>query len=224
MEFVAGVTHELRTPLAVISSAGQNLADGVATGEEKVRSYGALIRDHSRRLTDTVDQVLRFGGLSSGRAALALEPTSVEALLDQAVEDSSHELATAGASLTRHIAPGLPPIAANHEAMGQCLRNLLINAARHGAGSPISVRAGRDARHVEIEVENGGPGIDPRDLRRIFEPFRRGRRAVDDQIPGTGLGLALVKSIVEAHRGSVKVSSEPGRTCFRLRLPIAERG
>ena len=72
--------------------------------------------------------------------------------------------------------------------MGQCLRNLLINAARHGAGSPISVRAGRDARHIEIEVENGGPGIDPRDLRRIFEPFRRGRRAVDDQIPGTGLG------------------------------------
>ena len=89
MEFVAGVTHELRTPLAVISSAGQNLADGVATGEEKVRSYGALIRDHSRRLTETVDQVLRFGGLSSGRAALALEPTSVEALLDQAVEDSA---------------------------------------------------------------------------------------------------------------------------------------
>jgi len=224
MEFVAGVTHELRTPLAVISSAGQNLADGVATGQEKVRSYGALIRDHSRRLTDTVDQVLRFGGLSSGRVALALEPTSVEALLDQAVEDSSHELATAGASLTRHIAPGLPPIAVNHEAMGQCLRNLLINAARHGAGSPISVRAGRDARHIEIEVENGGPGIDPRDLRRIFEPFRRGRRAVEEQIPGTGLGLALVKSIVEAHRGSVKVSSEPGRTCFRLRLPLAERG
>jgi signal transduction histidine kinase len=224
MEFVAGVTHELRTPLAVISSAGQNLADGVATGEEKVRSYGALIRDHSRRLTDTVDQVLRFGGLSCGRAALALEPTSVEALLDQAVEDSNHELAIAGASLTRHIAPGLPPIAANHEAMGQCLRNLLINAARHGAGSPISVRAGRNARHIEIEVENGGPGIDPSDLRRIFEPFRRGRRAVDDQIPGTGLGLALVKSIVEAHRGSVKVSSEPGRTCFRLRLPLAERG
>jgi signal transduction histidine kinase len=224
MEFVAGVTHELRTPLAVMSSAGQNLADGVATGEEKVRSYGALIRDHSRRLSDTVDQVLRFGGLSSGRAALALEPTSVDSLLDRAVEDSSHELATAGASLTRHIAPGLPPIAANREAMGQCLRNLLINAARHGAGSPITVRAGRDGGHIEIDVENGGPGIDSGDLRRIFEPFRRGRRAVDDQIPGTGLGLALVKSIVEAHRGSVKVNSEPGCTCFRLRLPLAERG
>src|ERR1039458_9935695 len=87
-----------------------------------------------------------------------------------AVEDSNHELAIAGASLTRHIAPGLPPIAANHEAMGQCLRNLLINAARHGAGSPISVRAGRDARHIEIEVENGGPGIDPRDLRPTSGP------------------------------------------------------
>jgi signal transduction histidine kinase len=85
------------------------------------------------------------------------------------------------------------------------------------------VRAGRDGHHIEIEVENGGPGIDPRELRRIFEPFRRGRRAVDDQIPGTGLGLALVKSIVEAHGGSVKVSSGPGRTCFRLRLPFAER-
>jgi signal transduction histidine kinase len=224
MEFVAGVTHELRTPLAVISSAGQNLADGVAAGDEKVRSYGALIREHSRRLAETVDQVLRFGGLSSGRAALAQEPTSVETLLDQAIEDSSHDLTAAGAALTREVAPGLPPIAANREAMGQCLRNLLINAARHGAGSPISVRASRDARHIEIEVENGGPGIDPHDLRRIFEPFRRGRRAVDDQIPGAGLGLALVKRIVEAHRGSVKVSSEPGRTRFRLRLPIAEHG
>jgi signal transduction histidine kinase len=223
MEFVAGVTHELRTPLAVISSAGQNLADGVTTGDEKVRSYGALIRDHGRRLAETVDQVLRFGGLSSGRAALALEPTSVEALLDQAVEDTSQELTATGASLSRQVAPGLPLVAANREAMGQCLRNLLINAARHGAGSPIHLRAGGDARHVEIEVENGGPGIDPRDLRRIFEPFRRGRRAVDDQIPGTGLGLALVKGIVEAHRGSVKATSDPGRTCFRLRLPSAER-
>lgn len=223
MEFVAGVTHELRTPIAVISSAGQNLADGVAAGDEKVRSYGALIRDHGRRLAETVDQILRFGGLSSGRAELALEPTSVERLIDQAVEDSSHELTAAGASLTRQVAPSLPPIAANREAMGQCLRNLLINAARHGAGSPVHLRVGRDARHIEIEVENGGPGIDPRDLRRIFEPFRRGRRAVDDQIPGTGLGLALVKKIVEAHRGSVKVSSGPGRTCFRLRLPLVER-
>jgi signal transduction histidine kinase len=223
MEFVAGVTHELRTPLAVISSAGQNLADGVAAGDEKVRTYGALIRDHSRRLTETVDQVLRFGGLSSGRTELALEAISVEGLVDQAVEDSSYELTGAGASLTRQVAPGLPLIAANREAMGQCLRNLLINAARHGAGSPVCVRVSRHARHIEIEVQNGGPGIEPRELRRIFEPFRRGRRAIDDQIPGTGLGLALVKKIVEAHRGSVKVSSGPGRTCFRLRLPLMER-
>lgn len=220
MEFVAGITHELRTPLAVISSAGQNLADGVAAKEEQVKRYGGLIRDQGRRLSEMVEQVLRFAGISAGRLDLRPETVEVDSLIQRAIADSEPDLAAAGVTLTQQIDVDLPAVHADAAATIHCLRNLLSNAAKYGAGSPVGVKASSDQRTVEIRVEDQGPGIDPVDLPHVFEPFYRGRRAIADQIHGTGLGLSLVRKLIEAQGGTVSVESEPGKgTSFAIRMP-----
>jgi signal transduction histidine kinase len=223
MEFVAGVTHELRTPLAVISSASQNLADGVTTGDEQTRRYGSVIRDQGRRLTDMVEQILRFAGLASERAEMRRELVDVVEVIEQAVADCQPDLAAAGCQLTREVPDDLPEVSGDAASLVHCLRNLLSNALKHGAGAPVHLRAsvGADSR-VEIRVVDQGPGIDAADLPHIFEPFYRGRRATSEQIQGTGLGLSLVKKIAEAHDGSIEVTSRPGQgATFLLQLPAS---
>jgi signal transduction histidine kinase len=222
MEFVAGVTHELRTPLAVIGSASQNLADGVATGEEQTRRYGVLIREQGQRLSGMVEQVLRFAGLSSGRVEIPSEAVDVAGLVEQAVKDSLQDFDAAGAKLTRHVPADVPAIRGDRATLAHCLRNLLSNAAKHGAGAAVDLRAAEVGRMIEIRVEDHGPGIDPAEVSRVFEPFYRGRRATNDQIHGTGLGLSLVQKIVDAHGGTVEVSDTPGGgASFVVRLPRA---
>lgn len=222
MEFVAGVTHELRTPLAVISSASQNLADGVTTGAEQTRRYGGVIRDQGQRLSDMVEQILRFAGLASSRAEMRRQPVDVAAVVDQAVADCQPDLAASGSELIREVAEGLPAVSGDPASLVHCLRNLLSNAVKHGAGAPVRLEAAGVDGAVEIRVEDRGPGIEAADLPHIFEPFYRGRRATAEQIQGTGLGLSLVKKIAEAHDGSVTVTSRPGHgASFVVRLPAA---
>ncbi len=216
MEFVAGVTHELRTPLAVIQSASQNLADGVAASPAQTKRYGGVIHDQSKRLGNMVEQVLRFAGLSS-QHSLQRGPVEVAPLVDEALMDCQVELA--GSDVTLDLQP-VPAIDGDRGALLHCLRNLLSNAAKHGGGG-VRVAAKRVGDQVELVVEDGGYGIDPTELPHIFEPFYRGRRAQDDQIVGSGLGLSLVKKIVEGHGGAVEASS-PGGARFRLLLPAVK--
>ncbi len=223
MEFVAGVTHELRTPLAVISSASQNLADGVTTGAEQTRRYGGVIRDQGKRLSDMVEQILRFAGLASERAEMRRQPVDVAEVIDQAVADCQPDLAASGSELVREVPADLPAVSGDPGSLAHCLRNLLSNAVKHGEGAPVRLEAVAVDGTVEIRVEDHGPGIDPADLPHIFDPFYRGRRATSEQIQGTGLGLSLVKKIAEAHDGSVEVTSRPGHGAkFVVRLPAAK--
>lgn len=210
MEFVAGVTHELRTPLAVIQSASQNLADGVATGEAQAKRYGSVIHDQSKRLGNMVEQVLRFAGLSS-QHGLQRAPVDVAPLLEEAAADCH-------AAITLDVTA--PAIDGDRDALLHCMRNLFSNAAKHG-GANVRVSARPSAAMVEIVVQDDGPGIDTTDLPHIFEPFYRGRRAKENQVQGSGLGLSLVKKIVEGHGGSVEASS-PGGARFRLLLPAVK--
>lgn len=218
MEFVAGVTHELRTPLAVIQSASQNLADGVAKGEAQAQRYGCVIFDQSKRLGNMVEQVLRFAGLSSQHGELQRAPVEVAALIEEAVEDCKAELSASELTLEMGASPAID---GDRGALLHCLRNLLSNAAKHSGGSGVRVTAQAAGSMVEIIVQDGGPGIDPADLPHIFEPFYRGQRAKDDQVQGSGLGLSLVKKIVEGHGGTVEASS-PGGARFRLLLPAVK--
>ena len=226
MEFIAGVSHELRTPLSVIRTAAHNLGDGIVSNTKQVQRYGTLIREEAERLTGIVEQVLRFASSKAGHPIGGREPASVESLFESALAATAGALAESRCVLEKRIEPGLPPILADPIALVHALQNLLINAAKYGAeGGWIGISAAMangEASAVEIRVSDRGPGIPPDELGQIFDPFYRGKWALENQIHGTGLGLNLVKRIVEAHEGTVAVDSEPGKgTEFVLRIPAA---
>lgn len=225
MEFVAGVSHELRTPLAVICSAADNLADGVIADKPQVTQYGELIRGEGRRLADMVEQILRFASGQAGKAKYELKPVSVEEIVEVAAGNVQPLLQERGGLLEAYIQPGIPAILADSTAVLQCLNNLLTNAIKYGGDTPwVGLRAtvSPEQKHIAIQVEDHGMGIDPAELGHIFEPFYRGEAVTAAQIHGTGLGLSLTKSMAEAMGGRLTVESTPHKgSTFTLSLPIA---
>jgi signal transduction histidine kinase len=226
LEFVAGVSHELRTPLTAMRSAGQNLAAGVVAEPAQVRRYGDLIEREGRRLSDMVGKILEFAGIQSDRQGYDLKPQELSTVLDGALEDCRPLLEERGARVERLVDPGLPRVVADAGALRRALRNLVENAAKYGGREPwIGVRATLAAagREVEVTVTDRGPGIRREDLRHLFEPFYRGRGAAVAGIPGSGLGLSVVRHVAAAHRGRVSVEGNApgGGSIFTLHLPAA---
>lgn len=221
IDFVSSVSHEFRTPLAVIYSAGENLADGVATDEGQVSRYGELIKGEGKKLSGMVEQILEFAGASSGRRSFTFQQTSVVKVLDDALTECRPLIESSGFTVETEIADGLPQISADRSALSSAVQNLIANSVKYSNGSKwIRVSATNGGGKVKISVEDRGIGIRADDLRLIFEPFYRAKDVVDAQISGNGLGLNLVKKIVEAHGGSVSAVSKPdfGST-FTIEIP-----
>jgi len=225
MEFVAGVSHELRTPVAVIRSAAENLSHGVVGDPERVRRYGDAIQTEARRLGEMVERVLQFAGIDSGRA-IARSPIAVRSLVDDAIAAA---VANDGrVNVERHIAPDVPTVMGNRDALLSAVQNLIVNAIKYGGedhwiGVRVDAAKGRSPE-VRIIVEDHGRGVADADLPHIFEPFYRGADAVARQIQGSGLGLSLVRRIAEAHGGRVEVTSGSTGSTFTLRLPAGAEG
>jgi signal transduction histidine kinase len=228
MEFVAGVTHELNTPLAAIRSAGQNLADGIVTDPAHVRRYGGLIEKEGGRLTALVAQVLDFAGIESGSRAYASEPLSVAALVDGVLSDHRLALEQAGMAVERCVSPDLPEVRGDAAALHRALANLVANAVKFGAGGRwVAVRASTrpGGETVVVRVEDRGPGIPRDEHEQVFAPFYRGAAAERNATPGSGLGLSLVRHVVHAHGGRVHVEGrEGGGTAVVVELPAAVGG
>ncbi len=226
MEFVAGVSHELRTPLAVICSAAENLADGVIDNRDQIKRYGGLIRDEGRRLTGMVEQVLEFAGAQSGRKTYELRPTDLNSVIEDAVAACHLQLVEGGFALEKNIASNLPMVNADAAALSRAIQNLLSNAMKYSGesrwiGLDVNSMNGDNSGEVQVKVSDQGLGIQPSELPHIFEPFYRGKEVVASQIHGNGLGLSLVKHIVEAHQGQVKVESSAGQgSQFTFTLPV----
>jgi signal transduction histidine kinase len=231
MDFVAGVSHELRTPLTVIHTAAYNLRGKTATNPTQVERYGALIQQESARLKDLVEQVLRYAGASSGKVIREPEPLSLADVLADAVAAGKPEIEMANGTVEANVDADLPAVMGDPLALKHAFGNLLSNAAKYGVKEHgwVGVYASRggtaNAPEIEVRVADRGPGIPADEQRYIFDPFFRGKRAIADQIHGTGLGLNLVKKIVEAHGGSIRVKSElTGGTEFVVRLPAIANG
>jgi signal transduction histidine kinase len=206
LEFIAGVTHELHTPLAAVAAAGQNLADGV---DVDVAAYGQAIGKEARRLSDLVDEVLAFSGMEAGRVAPRAD-VDVRDVLREAV-------ARTGAGVQTE-SDGQSVVRCDRDALMRAIQNLVTNALRHGGGA-VDVRSFADNGHVVIRVDDRGPGIPPEDLPHLFEPFYRGRNA---QVRGSGLGLAIVDRFARAHGGSIVAENRrDGGASFTLRLPVS---
>ena len=226
MDFVATVSHELRTPLAVIRSAAQNLSAGVVHEPAQASRYGDLIESEGRRLTDMVEQVLEYAGLSGNRRPLRAGPVDCSDLLRDVVDSCRGLLDAEGMEAEIDVAPGVPAVLADEDALRRALHNLITNALKYAADGRwllVSARrgAGRGDGDVLLSVSDRGRGIAADDLAHIFEPFYRGRYAIERQIHGNGLGLSLVKRIADAHGGRVSVRSSSEGTTFTLHLPAA---
>lgn len=229
MDFVASVSHELRTPLTGIVSAAQNIADGVVSSKERMARYGTAILSQAEQLTDLVEQILLFSATQKDRHRYHLHLVDVAEVLDASLKNTSSLIRSSGVTVEQQIPEDLPQVMVDFKALSQCLQNLIVNAVKYGGESRwIGIRAetaneGDRGQEVRITVADKGIGIEPDDLKHIFQPFYRTPEATVAQIHGSGLGLALAKTIAEAMGGSLSVESTPQRgSAFTVHLPVKD--
>jgi signal transduction histidine kinase len=223
IEFSMAVSHELRTPLTVIRVAADSLADGIVSDPKK---YGDLIRKETVRLSDMVEQVLVFARTQRADIQPQFEAVAPGDVIDKALSAVATMLDKAGVRVERSVRGDVPAVRADVNLLSAGLQNLFTNAAKYGAsGGVVRVTAERsDPAHVRIVVQDDGPGVRVGDLSRLFAAFYRADEAANSNVPGLGLGLHLVKRIVEAHGGSVRAANRDGGSGFEveMRIPAIE--
>lgn len=214
MEFVAGVSHELRTPLSVIRSAGDNMTAGLIKDEDGAKRYGKLIHSESMRLNDLIEQVLEFSGIQSGQRRYDYKPHDPHRLLMSSLKGLGERLNPERVHLNVSFESS-PKIMADTSGLTSVIQNLVINAIKYSHEDPVvdisiynTVKNGKPT--VCIDVRDNGQGIPQDEIDKIFEPFYRARGIRDQQIKGNGLGLSIVKSIMQQHDGAISVESKPG--------------
>ena len=209
--FVSNVSHELKTPLALIRLFGETLEMGRVNNQEEMRNYGRIINRESSRLTQLINNILDFSRIEAGRREYQFVETDIAEMIEEALRSYEYQLNSAGFEVTKDIQPDLPLILADTEALAQAILNLLNNAIKYSTGvKRIEVHAQQRGQKLAIEVADYGIGIPRSDHQKIFEKFYRVNTGLVHDIKGSGLGLAIVRHIVEAHHGEILVDSAPG--------------
>jgi signal transduction histidine kinase len=218
-DFVSGISHELKTPLTLIRLYGETLLEGGDFPEPERRSYYQVITRESERLTRLIEKVLDFSRIDRDKKQYHLQEGDLAATIIDAVHIYGEYLKRRGFFIETDFAPRLPPARFDPEAVSQAVLNLLDNAAKYSAESKfVGVRLLAREDRVTVEVEDHGIGIPASERAKLFEQFYRAPGAAGQG--GYGLGLYLVKHIMDAHGGSVEVESEAGRgSRFRLNFP-----
>jgi len=221
-DFVSTVSHEFKSPLTAIRQFAELLRDGLVPSQVRRQQYYDAIVEESDRLTHLVDTILDVARIEAGRKHYAFAETDVRPLFVEVIEQYRRQAAQRGFRIEVELADDLPLLQADGEALMQAVSNLLDNAVKYsGEAKGIAVTAWTENRSVCMSVRDHGIGISKEELPRIFDRFYRGGSALTRQVQGTGLGLAVVKHIVEAHRGEVLVESEPGQgSLFTVKIPI----
>jgi signal transduction histidine kinase len=211
VDFVSSVSHEFRTPLAVIYSAGENLTDGVVNSAENVATYGNLIKREGAKMSVMIEQILEFAGANSGKRKYKFESVMVSELIGNVLSDNRNLLEKEGFTIETEIDPNLRSVIADRNSLSQAIQNLILNSIKYSKQVKfLKITAKTKGDGLIIAVEDKGIGISTKDQKHIFEPFFRGKEVVDEQIHGNGLGLSLVKQIIDAHGGKLIVESEIG--------------
>ncbi|MGZ8829885.1 MAG: sensor histidine kinase [Thermoanaerobaculia bacterium] len=224
-DFVSNVSHELRTPLASIRVFGEYMRLGRVTRPEKILEYGEYIEAESRRLTQLINNILDFSRIESSEKEYKLCATDVVDLVAHTVSGFLVPLRESG--VTIDFSPPLtdvPPMSIDRDAIGQALNNLLDNAVKYsGNRKEIEVAIVPAATSVAISVRDHGIGIPVGEQKKIFEKFYRAGSSLVQEVRGSGLGLSIVRHVVEAHGGRVDVSSVPGEgSTFTIVLPLID--
>src|SRR5262249_24164033 len=211
--FVSTVSHELRTPLASIRVFGEFLKLGRVKEPDKIEEYGEYIETESRRLTQLINNILDFSKIESGQKTYHFEQTDVGHVVADTLKTFEVVLEQSGftGNLERPSLP-LPEVVIDQEAIAQAFINLLDNAVKYsGASNEIEVNLAEQGEFITISVIDHGVGIASEEREKVFEKFYRVGNSLVHDVKGSGLGLSIVKHIVEAHHGKVTVESEVGR-------------
>ena len=222
-DFVANVSHDLKTPLSLIRMFAETLELGRVADDATRREYYGIITRESERLTRLLDNVLDFSRIEGGRQRYDIVPSAVEPLVQEVLEAFRYPLVQQAFKVDVAIQPDLPEVPLDPGAIKQALANLVDNAIKYsGERRRLGVSVVRAGDMVGIEVADEGIGIPSAELPRIFEKFYRIGRSETQGRRGSGVGLALVEHIVKAHGGRVSVDSRPGEgSRFTLWLPLS---
>ncbi|HEX8926433.1 MAG TPA: HAMP domain-containing sensor histidine kinase [Terriglobales bacterium] len=221
-DFVSNVSHELRTPLSSIRLFAETLEMGRLKSPEKAQEYYRIIRKESERLTALINNILDFARIEAGRKEYDFRETDIGELVRNTLDSCRFQFEQQGFTCAERIAADLPKLRVDREAIERSVLNLVNNAVKYSRDDKVlEVDAYRSNGSVKIEVSDHGIGIPPDEHHKIFEKFYRACDPLVHNTKGSGLGLSLVKHVVEAHGGEVGVSSDPGRgSKFTITLPV----
>ena len=219
-EFVANVSHELRTPLTSIRMYAETLLLGRYRSGEQMKDYLTTLLHESQRLSRLVDNVLDFARIERGDRTYQRQPCDLGTVARDALETFGGVFTAEGFELEEAIAAELPPVLADQEAVEGAVANILGNAVKYSSEhKAIRLAVEQRGAEVVVEVADRGIGLPAGEEQRVFEQFHRGANAASTA--GTGLGLSLVKNVVEAHAGRVEAANRPGGgSVFRLYFPV----
>jgi two-component system sensor histidine kinase GlrK len=219
--FLRHVSHELKTPLAALREGVALLEDGV-TGElnSSQREVARILHQNTIALQRQIEALLRFNAAAFEARQLNRRPTDLLALLEEQAE--AQRLQWRGRSLAVSVQGAPLTVPVDADKLGTAIANVLSNAIRFSPpGSTIRLSLSAGPGVARIEIADAGPGIADADRARVFEPFYRGERQPEDAVPGTGIGLSIVREYVAAHGGQVELLSDSAGTVFRIEIPHA---
>jgi two-component system OmpR family sensor kinase len=221
-EFVANVSHELKTPLTSVQGFSQAILDGTADSPEALRQAAQVISDEAGQMHRLVLDLLDLARLDAGTLDLRRTPLDLPNLLRNVAEKFAPQARAAGVTITMD-SPALPTVTGDGDRLAQVFSNLVDNALKHmPSGGNITLRSRSTGTEVQVDVTDTGVGIAPQALPRIFERFYQADPSRSGgEKHGTGLGLAIVKEILAAHGGKITVRSIPDAgSTFSVSLPL----
>jgi signal transduction histidine kinase len=220
--FVASVSHDLKTPLALIQLFAETLELGRVRTPERAQEYYRIINGESKKLTRLIENILDFSRMEAGLRPYRMEPADLSESVGKVLTRMETQFSQGNFTVTPRIESDLPRILADEGAAEQAIENLLANAMKYSGDSRhIEISAGRVNGHIVVSVTDHGIGISRREQGRIFRKFYRVQRELGGGPQGTGLGLAIVDHTMRGHGGFVRVQSEPDRgSTFSLHFPI----
>ena len=221
-DFISTVSHEFKSPLTSIRQMSEMLFNERIKTESRKKEYYGIMLEQSERLSHLIDNILDFSKIEEGEKAFRFEKTSLKELIERVKSLFQKSIANEGFSVISSIPESLPELVIDKEAIQQVLYNLLDNAYKYSGNSKnIEILVESTRASVKISVKDFGIGIQRVDQHKVFDRFYRGGNELTRSVTGSGIGLTIVKKIVEAHHGTVSLDSTPGKgSTFRVTLPV----
>jgi len=220
--FLANVTHELKTPLAVMQAAGENLADGRVKDESRLKNYGSHIFNEAVRLRRMIEKLLDVAKADAGKSLIEPQPVNIKELIDSYLDEHQRYIENKDFNLDLSLEDDIPMVMLDTDSFNTIFSNLIENAVKYSTDDKyIGITLSRDNKNVKLQVIDHGVGMGKKDMTHIFDKFYRAEDSLTAKTKGHGLGLSIVKNLVELNGGTIDVKSDVGvGSTFIVTFPI----